>query len=67
MIQNKDEQKKASVSARVAPGRLREIYDILEDEPMPFEAHVRNVSKGIREMTIEADAKHIDHFKSILV
>lgn len=65
MIQN-DEQKKASVSAKVAPGRLRQIYDILEDEQIPFEASVKNVGKGIREITIVADASDIDHFQNVL-
>ena len=67
MIQYKDEQKKASVSAEITPDRLRQIYDILEDEAVPFEASVRNMGDGIREITIVADAKDIEHFKSMLV
>ena len=67
MIQMEDEQKKASVSAKVAPDRLRKIYDILEDEQMPFEASVKNVGKGIREITIVADASDIDHFQNVLI
>lgn len=67
MTQSKDEQKKASVSASVAPDGLRHIYDRLEDEAVPFEASVRNVGKGIRKVTIEADARDIEHFKSMLV
>lgn len=65
MTRKKDN--KATVSARVAPAKLRQIYDILDDEQMPFEANVKNVGKGIREVTITADAKDIDHFKSMLV
>lgn len=67
MIQSKDEQKKASVSAKVTPDRLRQIYDILEDEQIPFEADVKKVDRGIREITIVADANNIDHFKNMLV
>lgn len=65
MIQNKDN--KAKVSAKVAPEKLRQIYDILENEAIPYEANVKNVGKGIREVTITADAEDIDHFKSMLV
>lgn len=67
MIQSKDEQKKASVSAKVTPDRLRQIYDILEDEKIPFEADVKKVSRGIRKITIVADANNIDHFINMLV
>lgn len=67
MIQSKDEQKKASVSAKVTPDRLRKIYDILEDEQIPFEADVKKAGRGIREITIVADANNIDHFKNMLV
>lgn len=67
MTQKEDEQKKASVSAKVAPDRLRQIYAILDDEQIPFEASVRNVGRGCREITIVADAKDIEHFKSMLV
>ena len=67
MIQSKDEQKKASVSAKVTPDRLRQIYDILEDEQIPFEADVKKVGRGIREITIVADANNIYHFKNMLV
>lgn len=67
MIQSKDEQKKASVSAKVTPNRLRQIYDILEDEQIPFEADVKKAGRGIREITIAADANNIDHFKNMLV
>ena len=55
------------MSAKVAPDKLRQIYEALNDEETPFEAHVKNVGKGIREVTIMADAKDIDHFKSVLV
>ncbi len=65
MMQSKDD-KKAKVSAQVAPDKLRQIYEALEDEAVPFEANVKNVSKGIREVTIVADASDIDHFKSVL-
>lgn len=67
MIQSKDEQKKASVSAKVTPDRLRQIYNILDGEEIPFEANVKNVARGIREITIVADANNIDHFKNMLV
>ena len=70
MTKSKDEhKKKASVSAKVAPDKLRQIYEALNDEETPFEARVKNVGKGIREVTImaDADAKDIDHFKSVLV
>lgn len=67
MIQSKDEQKKASVSAKVTPDRLRQIYDILEDEQIPFEADIKKVGREIREITIVADANNIDHFKNMLV
>lgn len=67
MIQSKDEQKKASVSAKVTPDRLRQIYDILEDEQIPFEADVKKAGRGIREITIVDDANNIDHFKNMLV
>ena len=60
-------KKKASVSAKVTPSRLRQIYDILEDEQIPFEADVKKVDRGIREITIVADANSIDHFKKMLV
>ena len=66
MIPYKDEQKKASVSAEIAPNRLRQIYDILENETVPFKASVRNMGDGIREITIVADAQNIEHFKSML-
>ena len=67
MTQKEDEQKKASVSASVAPDRLRQIYDILEYEQMPFDANVKNVGKGERIITIVANAANIEHFKSMLV
>lgn len=67
MTKSKDEHKKASVSAKVAPDKLRQIYEALNDEETPFEGHVKNVGKGIRKVTIMADAKDIDHFKSVLV
>ena len=55
------------MSAKVTPDRLRQIYDILEDEQIPFEADVKKVGRGIREITIVADANNIDHFKNMLV
>ena len=60
-------KKKASVSAKVTPDRLRQIYDILEDEKIPFEADVKKVGRGIRKITIVADANNIDHFINMLV
>ena len=60
-------KKKAVVSASVTADKLRQIYDILDDEQMPFEARVKNIGKGIREITIVTDADCVEHFKSILL
>lgn len=59
-------QKKASVSAKIEADRLRQIYDILDDEPTPFTARVKKVGKGVREITIYADGDNIDHFNNLL-
>lgn len=67
MMQKENEQKKAVVSVSVTADKLRQIYDILDDEQMPFEARVKNIGKGIREITIETDADCVEHFKSILL
>lgn len=66
-MQKENEQKKAVVSASVTADKLRQIYDILDDEQMPFEARVKNIGKGIREITIVTDANRVEHFKSILL
>lgn len=66
MMKSKDEQKKASVSAVVEADRLRQIYDILDDEPTPFRAKVKKVGKGVREITIYADGDNIGHFNNLL-
>ena len=56
----------SKVSAKVRRDALRALYEILDKEEIPYNAYVRKADKGVRLVTICADAKDIPHFKDVL-
>ena len=57
---------KSKVSANVPCDALRALYGILDKEEIPYNAYVRKADKGVRLVTICADAKDIPHFTEVL-
>ena len=56
----------SKVSANVPCDALRALYGILDKEEIPYSAYVRKADKGVRSVTICADAKDIPHFTEVL-
>jgi hypothetical protein len=56
----------SEISANVTGKALCIIYGILDKEEIPYSAYVRKADKGIRLITICANAKDIPHFKDVL-
>ena len=54
------------VSANVPCDALRALYGILAKDEIPYSAYVRQADKGVRLVTICADAKDIPHFTEVL-
>ena len=56
----------SKISANVSCDALRALYGILAKEEIPYSAYVRQADKGVRLVTICADAIDIPHFKELL-
>ena len=56
----------SKISANVSGEALRALYGILDKEEIPYSANVYQAEKGVRLVTICADAKDILHFKDVL-
>jgi len=56
----------SKISANVSGEALRALYGILDKEEIPYSANVYQAEKGVRLVTICADAKDIPHFKEVL-
>lgn len=56
----------SKISANVSCDALRALYGILDKEETPYSAYVRQADKGVRLVTICADAKDIPHFTEVL-
>lgn len=62
----KDKKLRGVVTKQIAAYRLCKIYQKLEDEDIPYEASIKIIAKGVKQVTIHCDEKDIAYFTNLL-
>ena len=62
----KDKKLRGVVTKQIAAYRLCKIYQKLEDEAIPYEANIKIIAKGVKQVTIHCDEKDVAYFTNLL-
>lgn len=62
----KDKKLRYVVTKEIAADRLCKIYQKLEDVAIPYEANIKIIAKGVKQVTIHCDEKDVAYFTNLL-